>query len=477
MKNLKTVFGFFIGLLAAQWSQAACDQTLNPGANVATAISNAAAGSTICLNAGSYGMADVYRIVKSADVTVQSVSGRTASLAPRINQSNHIKFQNLTLTNLEIDTNQQGGTKNITVLNNTFTGQAVVNVGNNSNANILFEGNTFDGISVCADCFEGRLEVIASPWTSQSSGVTILRNHFGNRGESDGIQIGAAGVVIDGNIFDGIQQGSYGRHVDALQLYGSSHTTIINNYFANGTTYIMAPDGGESEIIKNNVFVGTPEYYWKIQLGSHDNDVFTHNTVINAGVSIDKKVGNSPSTNAIVQNNILIAGGGFKTTDSAGAESCTNCTFSYNLFQSGARGTNNIIGVPTFVGGANPSSWSGYQLASSSLGYKAGNDGQDMGTNYYGSGSVTPPPPPPPVLVAPTNLRVVSLAYNQVKVQWDSSSSSQSGFIVNRKAGSGSYAQAASVSSSTLSYTDAAVAASTQYCYQVKAYDSSSQSA
>ncbi|MEZ0393374.1 MAG: polysaccharide lyase, partial [Pseudobdellovibrionaceae bacterium] len=47
-----------------------------------------------------------------------------------------------------------------------------------------------------------------------------------------------------------------------------------------------------------------------------------------------------------------------------------------------------------------------------------------------------PPPPPPPSLAAPTNLRVVSVAYNQVKLQFDDSNSTESGFQVHRKIGS-----------------------------------------
>ncbi|MEZ0392040.1 MAG: hypothetical protein ACAH59_07500, partial [Pseudobdellovibrionaceae bacterium] len=51
-------------------------------------------------------------------------------------------------------------------------------------------------------------------------------------------------------------------------------------------------------------------------------------------------------------------------------------------------------------------------------------------------GSPTTPPPPPPSLAAPTNLRVVSVAYNQVKLQFDDSNSTESGFQVHRKIGS-----------------------------------------
>ena len=75
--------------------------------------------------------------------------------------------------------------------------------------------------------------------------MTVSHNHFGGGGQSDGIQDGAYGVVVDSNKFTGIQQRSgYTRHIDSIQFYGESHTTITNNYLHGFTTAIMAPDGG-----------------------------------------------------------------------------------------------------------------------------------------------------------------------------------------------------------------------------------------
>ncbi len=368
---------------ASQVSFAACDQTLSPGANLASAISSAAAGTTICLNSGSYSGVTLANIVKTSDVIVQSVSGNTASISLTINGSNRLKFQNLTISGLEIT---GSATKNITIRGSTFTGQAVLRMDGNSNANILIDGNTFDNISVCSNCYEGRLQVQGG---NNPVGVAITNNHFGGPGESDGIQLGAPGVVIGpGNVFDGIKQLNYGRHVDAIQGYGQSYTTITGNYFINNDIQIMMPDGGNTETITNNVFIASSGNNG-IQLGTHRNDTFSHNTVKNITVNMDKKVENStPSQDAIARNNIMI-NSIFKTVDSAGNAACSNCTFEYNLFSSSgnASGTKNIIGSPTFVGGSSPTTWVGYQLTSTSLGYKSASDGQDMGTNFYGIGT------------------------------------------------------------------------------------------
>ena len=386
-------------VLGSRSSFAVCSQTISPGAAVASVISSAAAGTTICLSSGSYGSLTFDSIVKSSDVTIESASGRTASLDLNINGSNHLKFQNLTILGLQLS---GGNTKNITIRTSTLTGQAVLDMRNNSNANILIDGNTFDGISVCGGCYEGRLQ-IHQPGAlgSQPVGVKVTNNHFGGAGESDGIQIGAYGVVVGpGNEFTGIVQSGYSRHVDSIQLYGQSHTTITGNYFHGNDVNIMAPDGGDTEVVTNNIFVGG-SYVQSVQFGSHNNNMFSHNTVINVDVQMDAKNGEPASANFLVQNNIMI-NSSFDTNRSDGSAACTNCTYSFNLFQSSgdARGTNNVIGTPTFVGGATPSTWAGYRLTSSSLGYQSGADGNDRGTNYYGPSTL------PTSLAPPTNLRV-----------------------------------------------------------------------
>jgi hypothetical protein len=380
-------------LLLAVSAHAACTQTLSPGANVISAVSNAAAGSAICLNAGSYGSITLDSISKTSDVVLRSVTGNTAIIDLDVSRSSHLNFQNLTINGLYL----HNRATNITVSGSTFTGQALLNLGINGgasygNANIVIDGNSFDAISVCANCYEGRVQVISD---NTPSGVTISNNHFGGPGESDGIQLGAYGVVVGpGNVFDGIVQGNYGRHVDALQGYGQSHTTITGNYFLNGDTYLMMPDGGDSEIITHNVFAPGTSYGQKIQLGSHLNDVFSHNTVKGLDLSISRKQElTQNSVNALFRDNLFVNSGiSTGVSDHPGVSGCTNCTFDHNQFDTSgnASGTNNLIGLPTFTGGTNPTTWTGYQLTAASIGHAAATDGKDMGANLFGTGS-TPP--------------------------------------------------------------------------------------
>src|SRR5262249_25662720 len=151
-----------------------------------------------------------------------------------------------------------------------------------NNANILFDHNTFDGINVCSSCYEGRLSIRGYSNTA-AVGVKITNNHFGNGGESDGVQIigDANGVEVGpGNGFSGIrQQSGFGAHVDPIQLYGSRNTLITGNYFHNNSTGIMAPNGSDDETVTNNVFV-MDEYPFAVLFGWASNVTVTHNTLV-----------------------------------------------------------------------------------------------------------------------------------------------------------------------------------------------------
>jgi hypothetical protein len=363
-----------VGSFAATQSCTSNVTTLT-GSAIQTAVTNAAAGSTICLAAGTYsGSLAVNGVNKSSDVIVTTASGqRDATIDITINNSSHIKFQNLTISGFGI---AGSSAKNISVLNNTFVGQMSIDTFGNTNAGILIDGNTFDGISACANCQEGRITVGQYPAGTAPVGVTISHNHFGGAGQSDGIQDGAYGVVIKDNVFDGILQvNGYTRHVDSLQLYGQSHTTVTGNYFANFTTAIMAPDGGDTETIDNNVFISPTDGGSAIQLGHHSYTTFRHNVV--KGTDVHSWVGagdSDPNNHVVMQDNVMI-------NASFVAHDCVSCTTYHNLYNlSGeASGTSSIIGTPIFTGGASPTNHDGYILASNSPGYNNASDGTSRG--------------------------------------------------------------------------------------------------
>jgi hypothetical protein len=396
------LFGLVTFLFAPRASFAqSCDQTLNAGANVASAISSAAAGSTICLNSGSYGNVSVNGVSKASNVTIRSTTGTGASFSDlSISGVNHLTFLSLQLPGgADIDSSG-GASKNLSILNSQFPGsQLLVNTTGNTSANIVIDGNTFGGYNSTG--FEGTITVWRNPTTGSNNGVTISNNTFNGGGCADGIQVtgGANGITIGpGNSFQNYRQNSCAPHVDSFQLVDGSNVTITGNYFANDTIFLGIYDGGSNLTVTNNIFNTGDSGIQNFQIGGVSTMIFSHNTIKKSTMAIGTKAGNTPNNHWTVQNNIYDGSSLIDAGDQPGCNSV--CTFSFNMFQSGARGTNNVSGSPTYTGGTTPSAWAGWQLANGSLGKSSGSDGADLGTNYYGGSSAAPGPP--------TNLRVVA---------------------------------------------------------------------
>jgi hypothetical protein len=75
------------------------------------------------------------------------------------------------------------------------------------------------------------------------------------------------------------------------------------------------------------------------------------------------------------------------------------------------------------------------------------------------------------VPIVPTNL-TGEIVNNQVKLNWNDSSTNESGFKIDRKEGTGSWSvNFASVATDIETYTDAAVTAGSTYTYRVYSYN------
>ena len=229
------VAGVVAGLLVVPAGARAADRTATPS-TFASVWSAAQGGDRILLASGSYG--NFAGGTKSSPVTVIAQAGASVTMSIDFNGASNIRVDGTTITKLDM----QGQTRNITIANSKFTGQAVVRSDEMNNANIVFDHNTHANINVCTNCFEGRLEVEGG---DDPTGVTIENSTFGPGGDMDGIQIGARGVQVLNNEFTGIKWISE-VHTDSLQLYGSSDTVIRGNYFHDFSTAIMAPDGGQN---------------------------------------------------------------------------------------------------------------------------------------------------------------------------------------------------------------------------------------
>jgi hypothetical protein len=387
-------------------ARAQCTQTLSVGANLATAVSSAANGSTICLNDGNYGTVNLFNITRTGFVTLRSVNGTAARMSPQVGNSRFIRLENLTISGSLVNSCSQS----IEFVGTPFVANTSGLLFDASSCpstthNYVVDGATFDRVGQAL--YEGRLNC------RDCNGVTIKNSTFSGVGTSasDGIQTqgNARNLTIGpNNRFSGILEAQCGTtHCDAIQLQGGGTTLITSNVFENGDTFIMSPDGCSNVTAEHNVFNGTGvSYPDKVQFGSCSNLIFRHNTVTNVRVSMDSKTGEPATSNALAENNVMRGSTtSFKTANGNG---CTGCTFRYNLFDDSgdATGSNNVIGTPLFIGGTLPTTWAGWLLIVGSPGDNAGNDGRDMGTNYLDAGG-PPPPPPPTAPAAPTGVRIV----------------------------------------------------------------------
>ncbi len=75
---------------------------------------------------------------------------------------------------------------------------------------------------------------------------------------------------------------------------------------------------------------------------------------------------------------------------------------------------------------------------------------------------------PPPN--APSNLEATPISSSQINLTWQDNSSDETGFKIERKTGSGSYSQIATVGAGITSYSNAYLSAGTTYYYRVRAY-------
>jgi hypothetical protein len=344
--------------------------------NLSSVFSGAQGGDVIHLAAGSYGRFSGG--AKAGRVTLVPEPGAQVTMSVGFSPAS-----NITLSGMTISGGTVSGARDITIANSTFTDTLNI-VSTVANANILVDHSTFNNISPCSSCPEGRVTVTTEGSKPPGpSGVTISNSVFSG-GNSDGVQItgNANGVVVGpGNEFSNLAQSS-SVHTDSIQLYGASNTTITGNYIHDAAEGIMAPDGGDSGYlhIENNVFSRIDQQ--GVYLGFKPGLVLNHNTFA-AGVMLhdDPTKGGNATVGAIIKNNMLLNG-----VSKENLMSNAIAEEDYNLLAGGSGAHDIKSGKPTFAAGASPTTFAGFLLAAGSLGAKAADDGADMG--------ILPGPPP-----------------------------------------------------------------------------------
>jgi hypothetical protein len=399
---------FVLGLFGCLQSASACDLNATT-TNFSSQLAAAQSGQTVCLASGNYGtFAGVQK--SSPGVTITTQSGATATMVLHFLQASPVAawliLDGLTIAGGDIS----GPANNITVKNSTFTDKLNLRQYSNpctncsamNNNNIVFDNDLFNMAAnpSGANGYEGRINLIGGN-DATGAGITIKNSKF-TSGCADGIQVlsGGRGVTIGpNNEFFNLKQGSCGPHVDSIQFVGSDSPgpTITSNYFHDDETGIAAYDDLNSGTITNNVVVRVTNDQID-GTGMDSISIIEHNTVVGGSIGCGyTHEGNACF--ATFRNNITptFSVGGTNIGGSTG----TNPTyFDYNLCTSGSctgfggiTGFHNLSGTPTFVGGTNPSSYSGYALSAGSLGHGAGSDGKDIGINVDGSVAVAPATP------------------------------------------------------------------------------------
>lgn len=383
----------FLAPSGALAQSSACTQTLDAGTSVGSAISSAAAGSTICLNNGSYSGFTLNGVSKSPRVTVKSVNPLGAAFSGGLNFSGNTNGITLDGFNVKDISITGSSTRELTFRNYNQTGKFMISGVTTATPNILMENFTHNNVTA-ADSSDARIHFAFS---GRSSPVATIRGATIDGGCADGIQSGVPFIVENSRLMN-MQVGSCPNdpHTDALQLYGGpfAGTIIRNNYFYRNVQVLTAYDGVDRVLIENNVFDPGPSGERRpcqIELYSDDSSIIRHNTVLYRGsgygsICLDRKTADDAGFGTIVENNIANS-----ITVKNGSSLGQRNT---NLVRSGAS-SSDISGAPTYVGGATPTDTSGFVLAAGSPGKGAASSpsGSDIGVNPSGTVTVRPEAP------------------------------------------------------------------------------------
>jgi hypothetical protein len=355
-------------------------------ATFASQVSAAQPGQTICLASGNYGTFNGAAKAGPGYVTIQPASGASATMALNWSGSSFVKVDGVTITSATVS----GATHDVTVADSTFTGQLDVEATHMSNANVVFDHNTHNNVSLSG----GRIQVWGNGSPSSPVGVTIENSMFSG-GDADGVQLlgGEYGTQILNNTFTRLDDGATGdgNHTDAIQVYGGTHDVVKGNFFYNQQNMASCSfaewDGGSSMLFENNVVAGTPTNgcYDGIDLYDDHSSQVIHNVFAYGAcfpngasspcgnIALGGKSSEGAGSGTLIRDNVY--------TSLTNGNGGLNATFSenHNLYRSGTGGTGDIKGTPTFVGGANPTTFAGFALASGSAGIGAASDGTNIG--------------------------------------------------------------------------------------------------
>ncbi len=324
-----------------------CTQTLSAGANVSTAITNAAAGSVICLPTGATSFS-LSQVNKSSLVTVRGTGGTVGYSALR--KSSNLRFEGIKFTGgLEL----LGSTSGIQIVDNEFTGNFGIHAGGEAHtysgskvSNVLIEGNYLHDLN-----YTGSQGSANGYGITASDGVSdfVIRGNTIKSPASDYIQSASpVNFVVDHNTFIGPSLlGSHEDHQDLWQIFGGgTNITFTNNVARNTETQesLLFQEGMfQNVVIENNLFDHDSRGY-TCQLYQSKGLVFRNNTIVGShwGCLFRDLSSSAAGSGYAVDHNIFVGtaeGSDLSTEGRAGSWG----VYDYNVSEDGSAGGTHSI--------------------------------------------------------------------------------------------------------------------------------------
>lgn len=365
-----------------------CDRNATPS-TFASQVSAASSGQTVCLASGDYG---TWQGVDKA-LTLRGAAGATAVLHPLIKSAVGLVLDGLVLEDPAGQDQGEVDVGNVTIRNSSYAGHAL-EICKNGSAPVMIDNVSFVGNTYVSTAISARLALFCD-----GTNVQVENSLFAG-GDQDGIRADADGGLQIGpdNRFINLDSRDTDNHTDPIQLCcaaprgdgnGPDGAHIFGNYFDESgafvSAYIMVADGAQHMVIENNVFHTAPGCRpnecgagYMILLYSDIGSVIRHNTsgygtcdfnipcgFIAAGHKSDQAAGSGTR----IYDNVMGGVSGLEGGQRA----------DHNLVAKPTSGTANVVGKPTFAGGSQPGSYSGYCLAPGSAGKHIADDGTDAG--------------------------------------------------------------------------------------------------
>ena len=401
--------------------------------NFAAQIAAASPGQVVCLASGDYsGFTGTSKAAPGITITSAPGAAVTFNSGMTLNMSTS---QNFTLDGTAgggtmsvggtLDLETRSDAEQIKALNLTFQNLSFP-TGNLPNvilfgpeqANIAFNRDTFvDGNGACSNGNglgrPGNFYVYNTGTPTTQTGLTVENSVFvapmdlWNPGRT--VQDGAP-MAFENNVLTGYvahNDNAACVHIDGLQWFSGTPGTTGSVTFTGNLCYddygcALAFDGTSDNTVTDNVCFSMERSC--TTLFADANSIYNHNAFETGGA--DPGYCNSMHSPQIGQMACTISRS-FENGTKGGADpNPSGEVFTNNVSQAaptvtaGSTATNsnnlysgatapNINGTPTFAGGADPTTWAGFELTAGSAGHTAGSDGLDVGIRASAGGPPT----------------------------------------------------------------------------------------